>query len=446
MTYSIHILARQLKSRLWHSLQQTASYSRHNMRIAGTILVIGQPLYYLVWRILSPAQFDSLALRLFSAAIAVPMLFEPQLSRTAFGARWVTPYWFAMLLYQVPFLFVFLALMNGFSTIWSLSIMAAITLLVVIVFDWLMITLLVVAGSTLAWLAFELVDGHYAATGPPLIVLLPIFLFALVTGTLCNYKTELVAREKLSAMTDAIATMAHELRTPLLGIGSGAGGLERYLPSLIQGYGLAREHGLGVQPIRGAHFREINSVLGRIQSETSYSLLVLDMLLVNASRTDIDRSHFQPVSVRRCVDEALERYPFSSDAQAGRVSAVGVEDFIFLGSQLLAVHVLFNLLKNALYFIDKQDNGEIRIWTERKAGGPCRLHFRDNGPGIRPESLPKIFDRFYSDMPQGQSTGIGLAFAQVVMNSFHGRIICRSQAGRFCEFVLTFPSDVNPHD
>ncbi|MDA3923011.1 MAG: HAMP domain-containing sensor histidine kinase [Salinisphaera sp.] len=443
--YTVRILTRQLRSRLWQSLQQSAEILRANIRTVGVIVVVGQPLYYVVWRMLSPEQYDSLALRLFSVASAIPMLFEPQLSKTEFGARWLTPYWFATLLFQLPFLFVFLALMNGFSTIWSLSIMGGITLLVVLVFDWLMIMLIAIVGSGLAWLAFELVDGHYVASGPPLVVLMPIFLFALIAGTVCNYKTELVAREKLSAMTDAIATMAHELRTPLLGIGSGAGGLERYLPALIDGYRLARDNDLPVEPIRSAHFREINAVLGRIQAETHYSSVVLDMLLVNSSRTDIDRSRFEPVSIRRCVDEALGRYPFASEQQAARVRAVDIQDFTFLGSQLLAVHVLFNLLKNALYFIDKKEDGEIRIWTEQRTGGPCQLHFRDNGPGVRPEALPRIFDRFYSDLPRGQSTGIGLAFAQLVMNSFHGHIACRSQIGCFTEFVLTFPPAVHPY-
>jgi len=433
------LLTRRLRSRLAFSIQQSAGFVRSNMKMVGVVTIIGQPLYYLIWTTLAPDQFESLAFRTISALVALPMLFERQMSNTAFGRRWLTTYWFVILLYQLPFVFVFMSLMNGFSVIWSLSTMAAITLLVVLVFDWLMIVLLATIGTLLAWLLFVAVDGVYVAQGPPLNVLLPIFMFSLIAGATFNYKTELVSQEKLSAMTDVIATMAHELRTPLLGIASGARGLERYLPALIDGYKTAQAQGLNVTPIRNAHFRELNAVLGRIQSETHYSSVVLDMLLVNASRTEIDCSRFEQLSIRVCVEQAMERYPFQTEQQSDQVNVDGVEDFHFTGSQLLTVHILFNLLKNALYFIDKQEDAAIRIWTEHAGNYYFELHFRDNGPGIKPETLPRIFDRFYSDSPRGQSTGIGLAFARLVMESFDGQIMCRSVLGDFCEFVMIFP-------
>ena len=107
------------------------------------------------------------------------------------------------------------------------------------------------------------------------------------------------------------------------------------------------------------------------------------------------------------------------------------EDFVFLGSMNFMMHVYFNLLKNALFYIKRAGKGEIYI-TVRKN----EVVFRDTGPGIPSEYLPQIFDRFHSKREGG--TGLGLAFCQLVMDSFDGTITCDSVEGEYTEFRLMF--------
>jgi two-component system CAI-1 autoinducer sensor kinase/phosphatase CqsS len=109
---------------------------------------------------------------------------------------------------------------------------------------------------------------------------------------------------------------------------------------------------------------------------------------------------------------------------------------------MLMVHVLFNLLKNALRGIASVDSALISI---RLASGPrtSQLLFRDTGPGIAPDVLPHIFTRFYTSSAgiddASIGTGIGLAFCRDVMRAVGGAIDCRSVEGMFTEFALTFP-------
>lgn len=433
-------IGRRLSVRIRAAMEQSATYSRPNMRLFALFAVIAHPVYFLCWTQISPQPFESPWLRMFSVLVALPMLFEAQLARNRIWRRYVTLYWFAVLLYQLPFFFVFMSLMNGFTDVWALSTMAACLFTVLLVFDWLMVTLMVAIGVLAASLCYQLFGTVDFDAHNSLVSLVPVYLFALIGGSAFNYKVEIVAREKLAAITSAVGTIAHELRTPLLSIRSGARGLQTYLPALFEAYGLAREHGLPITPVRAAHIRQMHSVMDRINAETEYTNVILDMLLVNSNHTTIDERGFDVVRIGASVEGAIERYPFHSARERALVSWEKGTDFAFYGSQLLAVHLLFNLLKNALYFLAQAGHGEIRIWTERSAAGAHRLHFRDTGPGIHPDVLPRIFERFYSAMPRGQGTGIGLAFARQVMESFGGEIRCYSAHGRYTEFVLSFPA------
>lgn len=426
--------------RLVASLQQSATYARASMSTFAIVEIIGQPLYYYLWQDIYPQPYESVWLRSICVLVSIPMLFERQLSRRRRMERWLVFYWLFILLFQLPFFFVLMTLLNHLSSVWALSTMAALMLLVILVFDWLMTVILSVAGAILAWGTFMAMGGTVDVNSDiPLPVLISVYLFGLVAGSAFNYKSELVAREKLAAITDAVGTMAHELRTPLLGIRSGARGLSTYLPAIIEGYELARQHSLPVRPIRRAHFQQLQSVLDRIHTESEYTSAVLDMLLVNSSRAAIDRSVFESVPIEVCVEAALKRYPFHSAREKDWIDWQGGPDFRFHGSELLMVHVLFNLLKNAIYHLARNDSGRIAIWTTRHPSGTNQLHFQDTGPGIKPEVLPRIFERFYSGMPRGQGTGIGLAFVRLVIDSFGGYIRCDSVLGEYTEFTMSFP-------
>ena len=240
-------------------------------------------------------------------------------------------------------------------------------------------------------------------------------------------------------MLATAGSIAHELRTPLLGIRAGAAGLSNYLPTLIEAYQLAQAQGLPVESIRTAHLDSLRGVLERIDSEARQSNAIIDMMLVNARSAGAIKQALQPCSMATCVETALRRYPFSDDERR-RVSWDKGDDFSFRGVELLMVHVLFNLIKNALRHIVHAGKGEIRLRIE--AGDRHRLIVRDSGGGIPSDVLPHIFERFYTSTGDDAvlGAGIGLAFCHDVMLAFGGTISCESVLGEYTRFELNFPA------
>ncbi len=100
--------------------------------------------------------------------------------------------------------------------------------------------------------------------------------------------------------------------------------------------------------------------------------------------------------------------------------------------------MLFNLLKNSLYYIKAAGKGRIFIRTEADTKKSMNtLIFKDTGKGIAKEILPNIFEPFFSRRHHG--TGVGLAFCARVMEAHHGTIHCDSVEGEYVTFEMRFP-------
>lgn len=248
-------------------------------------------------------------------------------------------------------------------------------------------------------------------------------------------RIEKLVLEEQEAMTRLLsASMAHELRTPLYSIELGAEGINAFLPELLESYQIARDAGLNVPHIRSTHYKTLANIALNTQAETKAAFSMIDMLLVKTNLTSIDKSKFKTCSIAHCVSEALSRYPINIIEREN--IHWEKSDFKFHGDELLMVHIIFNLIKNALYHLKAAGKGDIHIWCEQDEN--CNIfHFKDTSQGIDPEILPHIFDRFYTRTHGG--TGIGLAFCKLVMQSFGGSITCESVKGEYSDFVLFFP-------
>lgn len=230
------------------------------------------------------------------------------------------------------------------------------------------------------------------------------------------------------------ASMAHELRTPLAAIDMGAAGIIKHLPDLIEGYKQAKEQNLDVPYIPPSNVRLLEEMTANIRHEAREAFSIVDMLVFKSGLSEIDTKNFKRCSMGACLDETLERYPFTQDERALVHCERG--DFEFFGDKALFIHVLFNLIKNGLYYIGVARKGEITIRVE-KGKDLNKLYFRDTGQGIPADILPKVFDPFFTTSSHG--TGVGLAFSQMVMEKMGGTVECSSNEGEFTEFILSFP-------
>jgi len=413
------------------AMQRSLLHSQHQVVAVGAIACFGFPIFYWVWTELFPQAYDTLGLRLFGSALGLGLMLTPFWPKSL--KDYLPIYWFFTILYTLSFFFAFNVLKNNASVISSMSMLCAVFLLVLLV-DIISLIFMVVIGWGAAFLCYYLTTDVVNLSGFHLQYFF-IYLFTIVAGSIFNYKTALLQQQRLEGMAAAAGMIAHELRTPLLGIKSGAQALNKYAPLLVNAYGLAREQGLEVTPIRKSRLNALSAASERIISEIHYANTIIDMLLIKSGRENaLKNIALAPCSMAECLDIAIQRYPFQTAKDRDLIHWQG--DFNFKGSKLLMEHVLFNLIKNSLYFIAEMQRGEISIWTSTSDKASL-LHYKDTAKGIAPQEIASLFNHFHTTTFRG--TGIGLSFCKMVMQRFGGDILCQSQEGVYTEFILSFP-------
>jgi heavy metal sensor kinase len=111
-----------------------------------------------------------------------------------------------------------------------------------------------------------------------------------------------------------------------------------------------------------------------------------------------------------------------------------------LADQTRLTQVVTNLVDNAVKYTGAGGSVRVRVWEEADGAG---LAVSDTGPGIAPEHLPKVFDRFYrldaARTRAGGGSGLGLAICQELVEAHGGRIWADSVPGAGSTFTLALP-------
>jgi two-component system, OmpR family, sensor kinase len=242
---------------------------------------------------------------------------------------------------------------------------------------------------------------------------------------LSNVHDALVARhESETRVRQFVADASHELRTPL---------------AAVRGYTeLIRRRNDDVTP-------EVAHALGRVESEAArMTTLVEDLLLL--ARLDSGR----PLD-RGTVDLSRLVLDVTSDARvAGRGHAwrldLPPEPVTVTGDNARLHQVLANLLSNARTHTPPGTTVAIGLSTKRR---DVVLTVTDNGPGIPPNLLPEVFERFArgdsSRSRAAGSTGLGLAIVAAVVQAHHGRVEVQSRPG-LTRFAVTLPRTAGPQE
>ena len=146
----------------------------------------------------------------------------------------------------------------------------------------------------------------------------------------------------------------------------------------------------------------------------------------------IDRDSFSLLSARDVVLESVADFAYVEAEHANRIS-VNCGDFILMANPVMVKYVLYNLIKNALWYVKALPDAAIVISVTGH-----QIEVRDTGPGIAADIIPKLFDGFYSADKQG-GTGLGLSYCKRTMMALGGDIHCHSELGHYTTFVLSFP-------
>lgn len=223
-----------------------------------------------------------------------------------------------------------------------------------------------------------------------------------------------------------VADAGHELRTPL---------------SVIM---VETERSLASERSVSEYVRSLST----IRAECAYmSKLSEDLLtLAQADEAGLKLS-WKPVDLADVALEALERFSPLASAKGAKLTVGELPETVVLGDRKALVTMLGNLLDNAIKYGGK-NGGRIGLSLE-SGEGDARVIVSDNGIGIPPDKVGKIFDRFYrvdeartegEEGPAG--SGLGLAIVKAVVEAHGGRVDVKSEVGVGTEFRIILPRSV----
>ena len=152
--------------------------------------------------------------------------------------------------------------------------------------------------------------------------------------------------------------------------------------------------------------------------------------------------HLAPAVLKRLAEGSVNKVRWLAESKRIPVLLHAPDSRVWVPMDAPRIEqVLDNLLSNALKFSPKGATVHVKIEPDQAAGG-IRVAVADEGPGIAPEDLPHIFNRFYQGRRQGMQTvagsGVGLALAKKIVEGHHGRIWVDSPEGQgtTVQFVL----------
>ncbi|MEP6508279.1 MAG: ATP-binding protein [Gemmatimonadales bacterium] len=243
----------------------------------------------------------------------------------------------------------------------------------------------------------------------------------LASVALENARLFKAAQEATRARDDLVAIVSHDLRNPIHTIHMAASFL------------------LDIAPTNDRRLQARRQLEVIQRSATRANRLIQDLL--DVARIQAGGLAVDPVSVdvKSLVLEAVESAtPLASAAQLRVESDVPDPSPVVSSDRERVLQVFANLIGNAIKFTPK--GGEIRIMASRE-NSEIRFVVADSGPGIPPEHLDHVFDRYWQAKSTAKlGTGLGLSIAKGIVEAHGGRIWVESPPNRGAQFNFTLPA------
>lgn len=416
-----------LKSRV----EKVARYMEPNIMFIGLVGALGFPTYYLIWQYIFPQVYENLLLRIIGTILFIPLLMFNYLP--ANFKKYFHWYFFISLTYTIPFFFSFMTLKNGLSSVWIMSTMAGLSFLIAIVYDWLLVFLIIAIGFVVSYLSIWFTGENVSFTNFQLEVI-PIYLFAIIGGIVVSYRTEMTNSARLALMRSLSGSISHELRNPLNAI------------NLAQNQSQELLSESSPQDINQDIKQQLTDLNSSINSSVTEANNTINIILSDLSNKPIEASDFSYLSADKILPKIIKTFGYRSLEEKEKVKLNVKDNFIFKAIDDRFTFIVYNLLKNALYYLNQYPDSILTVGAETRSVDNKEynsIYVHDTGPGIAAHILPKLFGDFFTSGKK-DGTGLGLAFCKRNMQIFDGDIIVESEIAveeknGWTKFSLLFP-------
>ena len=273
-----------------------------------------------------------------------------------------------------------------------------------------------------------------------------------VLGQLRHAQDQIVAQEKLAALGELTAGVAHEIRNPLnfvKNFSESSGELLAELQEILteEAVQLSEEQRNLVDEIA----QDLSGNLERIRMHGERAdRIVHDMLQMGRGS-----GGRQPTDINNLLDEHSRLAYHSARATDNEFQLNLKQDFDPNMGEVEVIpqdlgRVFLNMVSNACYAADEKrrsiaEKGDSEPYeptiflTTRRSEDSVEVRIKDNGMGIPADIVDKIFNPFFTTKPPDQGTGLGLAMSSDIVRGHGGSIRVESEPGQFTEMIIELP-------
>ena len=272
---------------------------------------------------------------------------------------------------------------------------------------------------------------------------------------LASTQTQLIQTEKLSALGQLVAGVAHEINNPINFIAGNVKYADNYARDMIELLELYQEK----FPDPGEEISDkienieldfvIEDLQNLLQSMKVGTDRISEIVLSLRTFSRVEQTKFKAVDIHEGIESTLlilnHRLKEKSDCLAIKLhKEFGLLPLVeCLPGQLN--QVFMNILANGIdaleeHYRNSSIDPQIWIRTEVVEGDYVTIRIADNGPGIPDDVKNRLFDPFFTTKPVGKGTGLGLSISyQIVVEKHSGNLQCISSPGEGTEFIIEIP-------